>query len=83
MPWAAACGCGSAGPRNPQRFPDSKLLTCLPRVVGARPPPPAGLFLSLPLRPLAALVADRYLYVFGGWDGQEELGDLHMFDMGE
>ena len=51
-------------------------------MVGARPPP-LGLFLSLPLRPLAALVADRYLYVFGGWDGQEELGDLHMFDMGE
>jgi hypothetical protein len=29
-----------------------------------------------------ALLNDRYLYVFGGWDGQEELGDLHMFDMG-
>ncbi len=44
---------------------------------------PPFLFLSLPLRLLTALVADRYLYVFGGWDGQEELGDLHMFDMGE
>lgn len=29
-----------------------------------------------------ALVDGRYLYVFGGWDGQEELGDLHMFDSG-
>jgi hypothetical protein len=29
-----------------------------------------------------ALVDNRYLYVFGGWDGQEELGDLHMFDSG-
>jgi hypothetical protein len=30
-----------------------------------------------------ALVDSRYLYVFGGWDGQEELGDLHVLDTGE
>ncbi len=29
-----------------------------------------------------ALVDAKYLYVFGGWDGQEELGDLHVFDTG-
>jgi hypothetical protein len=29
-----------------------------------------------------ALVDGRYLYVFGGWDGQEELGDLHVLDTG-
>lgn len=29
------------------------------------------------------LVSDTVLYTFGGWDGNEELGDLHAFDTGE
>jgi len=26
------------------------------------------------------LIDDTRLYTFGGWDGNEELGDLHCFD---
>lgn len=30
----------------------------------------------------ATLVGGRYIYVFGGWDGDHELGDLHVLDTG-
>lgn len=30
----------------------------------------------------ATLVHDRFILVFGGWDGEQELGDLHALDAG-
>jgi hypothetical protein len=31
----------------------------------------------------AAMVDQRFLYVFGGWDGSIEVGDVTRFDLGE